>query len=155
MSDTKRIKVQHAKESFRDKMSDLFEEMWEKIGQYHHGVSGRPGSGVVADADLSESEDVLTYSLELPGMDENDVEVTVAGGRLVIRGEKRDEREEKGENYVFKERRYGKFERIFALPVNTEEHDVKASFSKGVLTVFVPCKAESGDNARKIEVSAG
>lgn len=153
MNDEKRIKVKHAKESFRERVSDIFEEMWEKIGQHHHGIAGRAGSGVPADTDLSEAENVLSYTLELPGMDENDVEVAIEAGRLAIRGEKRDEREETGANYVFKERRFGSFERVFALPANTEEDDVKASFSKGVLTVTVPCKAASGGGSRKIEVT--
>jgi HSP20 family protein len=127
--------------------------MWEKIGQHHHGASGRAASDVVTDTDLSEAENVLTYSLELPGMDENNVEVAVEAGRLSIRGEKRDEREEKGANYVFKERRFGSFERIFALPANAEEDNVKAGFSKGVLTVTIPCKSEGGGDSRKIEVT--
>ena len=155
MTDEKRIKVNHTKESFRDKVSDLLEEMWEKIGQYHQGTSGRVGTVVAADTDLSEAENVLAYSLELPGMDENDIEVAIEAGRLAIRGEKRDEREEKGANYVFKERRFGSFERNFALPATAEEDNVKASFSKGVLTVTVPCKAEGDGRFKKIEVTTG
>ena len=117
----------------------------------------RPGRQrfVAADTDLSEAGNVLTYNLELPGMDENDIKVAIEGGRLKIRGEKHDEREEKGENYVFKERRFGSFERVFALPTAAEEDNVKASFSKGVLTVTVPCKAEGGGGSRKIEVTGG
>jgi len=155
MTDSKQVEVQHEKESFREKISDVFEEMWEKIGQRHYGTAGRAAKGVAADTDLSEAENVLNYSLELPGMDENDVEVAIEAGRLAIRGEKRDEREETGSNYVFKERSFGSFERIFTLPANAEEESIEASFNKGVLTVTVPCKAGGEDGTRKIEVTAG
>ena len=155
MSDTKQIKVHHAKESFREKVADLLEDVWEKIGQYHHGVSRHVEGGVAADTDLTEGENMLTFSLELPGMDENDIEVAIEAGRLTIRGEKRNEREEKGENYVFRERRFGRFERVFAMPANVDEKKVKANLSKGVLTVAVPCRIEAGGGSRRIEITSG
>ena len=89
------------------------------------------------------------------GMDESDVEVAIEAGRLAIRGEKRDEREETGASYSFRERSFGSFERTFTLPANAEEEGVEASFNKGVLTVTVPCKAGGEDGTRKIEVTAG
>lgn len=155
MSEAKQIKIQHTKESFREKMTDLFEEMWEKIGRHHHGVSGSAAGEVAADTDLSETDNALTYSLELPGMDENDVEISIDAGRLSIRGEKRDEREEKGENYVFRERRFGSFERSFTLPGNADEQKVQATLSKGVLTVTIPCEGEPGGGSRKIKITSG
>ncbi len=154
MSETKPVKVKHTEESFRDKIADLFEEMWEKIGKYHHGVSGRAAQHVPADTDLSEAEDVLTYSIELPGMDENNVEVAVESGRLVVRGEKRDEREERGENYVFRERRFGRFERSFALPSDAVEDNITARFDKGVLTIGVPCTPTSARAAKQIKITS-
>ena len=155
MNEAKPIKVKQEKESFREKISDLFEEMWEKIGQHHHGVSGRAVHDATPDTDLSETENVLTYCLELPGMGENDVEVLVDANGLIVRGEKRDEREEQGENYIFKERRFGRFERVFTLPGNVKTDEIKASFDKGVLTVRVPCEATLEGEAKKITISSG
>ena len=154
MNEARPVKVKHTKESFREKITDLFEEMWEKIGQHHHGVSGRALHRVAPDTDLSENENVLTYSLELAGMDENDVEVLLDAGRLVVRGEKHDEREERGENYVFRERRFGSFERSFALPSNVKDDDIKARFDKGVLTVTVSYEAARASGIKKIEVTS-
>ena len=74
MSDPERLKVEQTKESFREKIADVLEDMWEKIGQYHQGVSGRAAHDVKPSTDLSESANILTYSLELPGMDNSDVE---------------------------------------------------------------------------------
>jgi len=154
MTETKPVKVQYTKESFREKIADLFEEMWEKIGKYHHGVSGRVPQYVPAHTDLSEAEEVLTYSLELPGMDENDVEVAVEAGRLIVRGEKRDETEERGDNYVFRERRFGRFERNFALPGKVTEDAITAKFDKGVLTVTVPCQTARASGTKRIAITS-
>jgi HSP20 family protein len=87
---------------------------------------------------------------ELPGMDEKDIEVSVSDGTLVIKGEKRQEHEEKGENRYFFERSYGTFQRTFTLPKGTDESKLEATFHNGLLTVKVP-KA-SGASARKIEI---
>ena len=153
MNESKVVKVEETKETFREKISDLLEDLWEKIGQHHQGVSGQPLQGVSSDTDLSEKDNVLTYSLELAGMDENDVEVIIESDRLIIRGEKLDEREEENENYVFKERRFGSFERSFTLPANVVQGKIQARFEKGVLTVTVPRKPGDGSAAKKIPIN--
>ena len=146
---------QDVKKSFKDKMSDLLEDMWDKIGQHHHGLYATPGKMGKPDADLSESDDVLTYQLELPGMSEEDIDVEISEGMLSVRGEKRDESEEKGDNYIFTERRYGSFERRFLVPENVDAKDVKASFDKGVLKITVPYRGDADRPAKKIPVEAG
>ena len=88
-------------------------------------------------------------------MDENDVEVVIDSGRLIVRGEKRDEREETGRNYIFKERRYGRFERSFVLPADVEKDKIKAKFDKGVLKVNVPYRASDQVSVKKITVNHG
>lgn len=154
MVDPKVVKVEETKETFRQRISDLLEDMWERIGQHHHGVSGKSLHGVTPDTDLSERGNALTYSLELAGMDENDVEVTIDADRLIIRGEKQDEREEENEDYVFKERRFGRFERSFTLPANVDQEKVQAKFSKGVLTVTVPRTPSDEGEAKKIPITS-
>ena len=106
-------------------------------------------------SDILSLNDVLTYKLELPGMSEEDIDVEISDGMLSVRGEKRDESEEKGDNYIFTERRYGSFERRFLVPENVDAKDVKASFDKGVLKITVPYKAEAGKPAKKIPVESG
>ena len=152
MTDISVNQSQDVKKSFKDKMSDLLEDMWEKIGQHHHGLYATPGKMGKPDADLSESGDVLTYKLELPGMSEQDIDVEITDGMLTVKGEKRDESEEKGDNYIFTERRYGSFERRFLVPANVDAKHVKANFDKGVLKITVPYRADAEKPAEKIPV---
>ena len=105
-------------------------------------------------ADAINKEDCYEIQVELPGVSEKDVEVSIEDGVLTLRGEKRSEREEKDKNYYFSERRYGSFERSFRLPEDVKESDIKATYKDGVLRLMLP-KAEAKKSAsRKIEVKA-
>jgi HSP20 family protein len=88
----------------------------------------------------------------LPGIQEKDLAVTVAGDTLVIRGEKRQEHEQKDKNYHYSERSYGSFRRAFVLPDGVDREKISADLSKGVLTVTLPKTAEAAKPAKKIEV---
>ena len=147
-------KSEDVKRTFKEKMSELLEDMWDKIGQHHHGLYATPGKIGKPDADLSESNEVLTYQLELPGMHDDDIEVEISPGMLSIRGEKRDEQEEKGVNYIFRERSYGSFERRFIIPESANVKKVKATFDKGVLVVTVPYEFDKQGETKKIDVNA-
>jgi HSP20 family protein len=87
-------------------------------------------------------------------MDEKNIEVKVVDGGLTIKGEKKDEREEKKKDYYLSERSYGSFERYFRLPESVDADKIEASFKNGVLTVTLPKKAEALKPAKKIEVKA-
>jgi HSP20 family protein len=102
--------------------------------------------------DVSETDKTYTITAELPGVDEKDVDVSVADGTLVIKGEKRQNREEKSKNHYLSERSYGAFQRMFGLPKGTEEGKVEATFHNGVLSVTIPKPMETP--ARKVEVKA-
>ena len=104
--------------------------------------------------DITEGEKSYEITAELPGMDEKNVEVRVANGGLTIKGEKKDEKEEKENDYYVSERRYGSFERYFHLPEGVDSEKIEANFKKGVLTVSLPKKAEAQKPATKIEVKA-
>ena len=96
----------------------------------------------------------IQVTAELPGMDEKDIEVTLSGDMLTIKGEKKEEREEKEKNYYFSERRFGSFQRSFRLPEGVNPDKVEARFDKGVLTVTLPKTAEAAKRQRKIAVKA-
>lgn len=104
--------------------------------------------------DVTESDDGMTVTAELPGMDEKDVEVTLTGDLLSIKGEKKEEHEEKKKDYYLKERSWGSFERTVRMPFQAESDAVKASFSKGVLKVEVPKPADLKKACKKIAVKA-
>lgn len=117
--------------------------------------SGTGPAGPSLQLDVTETDDAYHVAVELPGVDEKDVEVTLANGALAIRGEKRAEsRDEKGE--VFRmERSYGRFERTVALPSEIDEERVRASFRRGVLEVTLPKSERARQRARRIQVHAG
>jgi HSP20 family protein len=99
-----------------------------------------------------ESEKAYEIIAELPGMDEKNIEVKMADGVLTIKGEKREEKEEKQKDYYLQERSFGSFERSFEVPETVETDKIEASFKKGVLTLTLPKKAEAQKPAKKIEV---
>jgi len=117
---------------------------------------GAPGSFTfsVPAIDMSEDEKAYKISAELPGLDAKDVDVSVSGNMLVLKGEKRQEKEEKDKNYYFSERAYGSFQRTFELPASVDRDKVAADFSKGVLTITLPKTPEAQKPQKKIEVKS-
>jgi HSP20 family protein len=108
----------------------------------------------VPAVDRSEDEKVYKISAELPGIDAKDIDVSVSGGTLVLKGEKRQEKEEKDKNYHFSERAYGSFQRSFQLPSSVDRDKVAADFSKGVLTITLPKTAAAQKPQKKIEIKS-
>jgi HSP20 family protein len=92
----------------------------------------------IPTVDVSETENDFEIRAELPGVSENDVNVSVTDNRLTVKGEKRQEAETDGKNYHRVERRYGSFQRSFTLPRNVEASNIKAGFNDGVLTLSIP-----------------
>ena len=104
--------------------------------------------------DIAESEKAFELTAELPGMDEKNIEVKVANGNLIIKGEKQEEKEEKKKDYYMRERSFGSFERRFEIPEGVDADKIEAGFTKGVLTLTLPKKLEAQKPAKKIEVKA-
>ncbi len=104
------------------------------------------------------SDDGKSYvlSMELPGVSEGDVNVTVENGVVTIRGEKKTEEEKKGDTWYFSERQYGAFRRSFRLPENANGDAVSAEMKDGVLTIRVPkVSMPEPEKARKIDIAKG
>jgi HSP20 family protein len=116
--------------------------------------SASPFSFSAPAIDISEDEKMYKVSAELPGIDAKDIDVSVSGDTLVLRGEKRQEKEEKDKNYHFSERAYGSFQRSFQLPSTVDRDKVAADFSRGVLTITLPKTAEAQKPQKKIEVKS-
>jgi HSP20 family protein len=104
--------------------------------------------------DIVEKDKAYEITAELPGMDENNIEVKLSDGELVIKGEKKEEKEEKKKDYYLSERRYGSFERRFTVPKEVDAEKVGATFKNGVLTVTLPKSAEAQKAAKTITVKA-
>jgi HSP20 family protein len=93
--------------------------------------------------DVAETKEAFTVKAEIPGVEAKDVQVSLQGDVLTVRGEKRQEKEEKGEQYYRCERSWGAFNRSFRLPVAVEAEKVTADFKDGVLTVTLPKAPEA------------
>ncbi|MDB6045934.1 MAG: heat shock protein Hsp20 [Gammaproteobacteria bacterium] len=109
---------------------------------------------ITPQINVSETDNEIRVTAELPGVDLDDLEVDVADDMLVIRGEKRLERSDEDENYHFVERAYGSFQRTVQLPFAADSEQVRASFENGVLTVTVP-KSDQQQRTHRIDVQAG
>jgi len=105
--------------------------------------------------DIAEDDKAFRLTAELPGMAEQDVEVTMTDDMLTIKGEKKQETEQKENNYTLTEQTYGVFQRTFWLPEGVDRDKIEANFAKGVLTVTMPKLLTAVTvEPKKIEVKA-
>ena len=102
--------------------------------------------------DVSETDKEIKVSAELPGMDEKDIDVSLTRDTLTIKGEKKEELENKGKDYYKMERSYGSFTRSIPLPVEVDTDKVQATFKKGVLEITLPKSAKAIQETKKIPV---
>jgi HSP20 family protein len=115
----------------------------------------REGWGMSPAMDLVEKDASYEISAELPGMDESNIDIKLGQGMLTIRGEKREQKEEKKKEYHLSERRFGSFRRSFALPADVDADKIDAKCTKGVLTVTLPKSEEAKRDEKTIEVKTG
>ena len=145
-----------ALDPFRD-LSEIQSEM----NRLFDGFFGRPSQvGQVGGmervwapaVDMYETKDELVITAELPGLTEKDIQLSITGDMLTIRGERRWDQEVEQENYYRGERWFGKFERALPLPIPVQAEKVKASYRDGVLTVTLPKAEEIKPKEIKIDV---
>ena len=110
--------------------------------------------GKAPAVDVCERDKEYEITAELPGLDANSVEVKLANGILTIKGEKKEEKEEKRKDYYLSERRFGSFQRSFQVPEGIDEDKIQANFEKGVLTVILPKGTEAQRPEKKIAIQA-
>ena len=106
----------------------------------------------VVRTDVCEREKEYEITAELPGMDASNIDVKLANGVLTIKGEKKEDKEEKEKDYYLSERRFGSFQRSFELPEGIDEDKIQASFEMGVLTLKLPKGAEAQKPEKKISI---
>ena len=102
--------------------------------------------------DISEGAKAYTLRVEVPGVEKGDVTIQVEDDTLLIRGEKKQEKEESDESYHCVERSYGRFERMLSLPEDADAEGVAARFKNGVLKVTIPKRAAPEKAGRAIEI---
>jgi HSP20 family protein len=102
--------------------------------------------------DIVEKDKAYEITAELPGMDESNIDVKFSDGTLTIKGEKRDDKEEKQKDYYLSERRYGSFQRSFGVPDGVDAEKIEANFKNGVLTVTLPKSPQAQKSEKKIAI---
>lgn len=135
--------------TFRREMDRMFDDFFGGGGQR------LPQSGwqtLTPALGIDETEKEIVVSAELPGVTEKDIEVSLAGDILTLKGEKRSQQEEKNGDSTYMERRFGSFSRSVRLPFEASEEKVDAQFTNGVLTVRVPKPAQMQRAVRRIDV---
>jgi HSP20 family protein len=105
--------------------------------------------------DVYEDEHNITLKIEVPGIDEKDIDVRIENNTLTVHGERKFEKEEKEENYRCVERQYGSFTRTFTLPTTGDPEQVQADYDKGVLKIKLTKKAEAKPKQIKVNVGGG
>ena len=134
--------------TLQDRMNRLFRESY--------GPEGREESltttSFAPPVDVYEDEHNVTLKIEVPGIDEKDIDVRIENNVLTVHGERRFEKEEKEENYRRVERQYGSFTRTFTLPTTVDAEKVEANYDKGVLKIALPKKAEAKPKQIKVNV---
>jgi len=104
--------------------------------------------------DVYEDEHNVTLKIEVPGIDEKDIDVRVENNTLTVHGERKFEKEEKEENFRRVERQYGSFTRTFTLPTTVDAEKIQANYDKGVLKIELPKKAEAKPKQIKVNVGS-
>lgn len=115
-------------------------------------LSNLPAGLVNPAIDVSENDDAIILTAELPGMVEDDVDLTIREGVLTLKGEKKHERDEEKDSVHVSERSYGSFQRVMPIPDRVDSEKITAKFDKGVLVVTMPKKPESVAAARKVSI---
>lgn len=137
--------LQHEMNKVMDDFYDLFESGKPKLESFENLRLAPP-------LDLVEDDHSYKVEVEMPGMGEEDIQISVSGNVLKIEGEKTTSRKNEKKNYVSREISYGRYERSIALPESADIDKASASFKKGMLWVEIPKKANSKNKTHKIEV---
>jgi len=135
--------------NIQDEMSRLFNAFFTRTSDRTEGrtLSWSPL------VDISETDDKIKVTAEVPGMKKDDIKISIQDNVLTLKGEKKQEKEEKDKNSHRVERAYGAFERSFSLPASVQTDKVKASYKEGVLTISLPKPEEAKPKEIDISVS--
>jgi HSP20 family protein len=142
--------------SLHREINRLFDDVLQRPGlPTAGGQSGSIGSSLLMpEMDVSETENEIRIKAELPGVSEDDVDVSLEDDVLTIRGEKKSEHKEEKEDFHFVERSFGTFQRSLRLPYRIDPEQVSARFENGVLSVTVP-KTGQPERKRRVQIQAG
>jgi HSP20 family protein len=132
----------------QDRLNRLFRESYGSEGR----DEALTNSAFAPAVDVYEDEHNVTLKVQIPGIDEKDIDICIENNTLTLHGERKFEKEEKEENFRRVESSYGSFTRSFTLPQTVDAEKVTADYSKGVLKITLPKKAEAKPKQIKVNV---
>jgi HSP20 family protein len=138
--------------SFRREVDRMFDSFFGSTSRGAPGTSFGSWASPTSSLDVTENDKDIVVTAEMPGLDDKDFEVTVAGDLLTLRGEKQAEHEHRNGDAHYVERRFGSFSRSVRLPFEVKDEAVDARYEKSVLTIRVPKPDAMQRQARRIEV---
>jgi len=137
----------HEMASMRRQMENLWESFFgpESRDFYNEGFT--------TCLDVAENKDEVLVKIDVPGIDEKDFSVYLSGDNLIIKGERKEDKEEKEKHYHRIERRHGNFQRVIALPVSVNAEKINAEYKNGVLEIHLPKKEEAKPKEIQIKIN--
>ena len=140
--------------AFRREMDRLLDRFFRSLDDEPFGAIEAMEGDFMPSIDVRETNKEIKVTAELPGMDENDIDITLSKASLTLKGEKKEETEDQGKDYFRIERRFGSFYRVIPVVAEVDESKVDARFKKGVLTIRLPKSAEAQNQRRRIQVKS-
>ena len=136
--------------TIQDRMNRLFRDSYGNEGR----EEALTNTAFAPPVDVYEDEHSVMLKIEVPGIDEKDIDVRIENNTLTVHGERKFEKEEKEENYRRVERQYGSFTRTFTLPTTVDQESVQADYDKGVLKIKLAKKQEAKPKQIKVNVGS-
>ena len=135
--------------SMREEMNRLFDSFFSGFPERRKGLLEGEWAPSV---DVAETDEEIVVTAELPGVKQEEVDISIADGVLTLKGEKKEEKEVKEKNYHRIERSYGSFQRSISLTTGVEASKAKATYKNGILCVTIPKVEEAKPKQIKIDV---
>ncbi len=127
------------------------DRLWESVSERPGRGGGEEGEWLPA-LDISETKDDYVIKAEIPGIDPKDIDISLSDGMLTIKGQKKQEKEEKEQNYHLIERSYGSFLRSIPLGGEIQSDKIKAEYKNGILKIVLPKSEKAKQKEIKIQV---
>ena len=140
--------------SLQREMNSLFDNFFRGFNVAPRGFAAGGMGMFTPSVDVKENEKEFIIKAELPGVEEKDIEVTVANDSVTIKGEKKEEKEDKDKNYYYMERSYGSFSRVIPLEAEIESTKAEARFKNGILDIKIPKNQSAKAKGTKISIKA-
>ncbi len=126
--------------------------LWPSIYDPFRNIGSKVSEWLAPASEASTNDDAYVIGVELPGVEEGDIDLSVNDGVVSLKGEKKTSREEQGETWYFSERQYGSFSRSFRLPPDADQDNVSADLKDGVLTITVAKQGPESKESNRVEI---